>query len=290
MKSKYLRSTDLKITPLIVVAALLGLSLGAAFVLFHFFESFAEIENKGVKLGGAIAGFVAIFFLLRHTYFKLTSLDAASGTRSAEEQIQVLETQLKQILIGTLENFLVPEGFKPFVSPEFRFGICFPEEWVFVPFPQMTMYGIAIDAGHSEEIGFGRNVNIMISQVEPGASEDKDIAEITREATLSVLPNSELVLEEHFLCQGQRALRQIVNYQPNNQKELTAYQIKVLNPTQQQLVIVTYTTTKEDFEGSRKLFDDILGTLRLSGTSPILRKIGAGQNNAMQSDARTSRR
>ena len=46
-----------KKSSIIVVGVLLLLSLLAAFVLFFVLDSFAEIQNKTISIGGAAAGF-----------------------------------------------------------------------------------------------------------------------------------------------------------------------------------------------------------------------------------------
>jgi len=48
---------------LLVVGVLLILSLVAAVVLFYCLDSFAQVQNKTVSLGGAAAGFVVILVL-----------------------------------------------------------------------------------------------------------------------------------------------------------------------------------------------------------------------------------
>jgi hypothetical protein len=49
---------------LMVIAALCGLSLLAAFVLFKFLQSTASISKPEYQLGGAAAGFVVILVVL----------------------------------------------------------------------------------------------------------------------------------------------------------------------------------------------------------------------------------
>lgn len=53
---------------LLVLAALFGLSLTAAWVLYGQLQSVAEGTWAGFKLGGAVAVFVVVFLLLRTTY------------------------------------------------------------------------------------------------------------------------------------------------------------------------------------------------------------------------------
>ena len=253
--------------PLLVVCALLVLSLVAAFVLFFFFDSLAQIDHKGIKLGGSLAGFVIIFFLLKNTYFKLYSNNEIQNIKSAEDRITYLEEQLKQALMGTLDNFITPKGFNPIISPEFRFGICVPENWNFVPFSQNTMYGTAFDLENAEEVGFARNVVINIVQCNSDDVQFKATVAIQKECTLNMLPNSKLLSTEECLCQGSPAVKMEISYIPTTDyaEEIICYQIAILNPIQKQIITISNTALKRNYQESKKIFDNVLGTLRLSG-------------------------
>ncbi|WP_339724788.1 hypothetical protein [uncultured Paraglaciecola sp.] len=64
--------------PLVIVVTCFSLSLIGSFVLFYFLESNAEGNFKGYTLGGAIAGFVVIFFLVKNLFLSLTKTNLNS--------------------------------------------------------------------------------------------------------------------------------------------------------------------------------------------------------------------
>jgi len=81
--------------PLAAIAALCGLSLGAAFVLFKFLQSTASVTKPEYQLGGAAAGFVVILGVLSVTYMKVSDKQSADALKSANQQIQDLQTKLQ---------------------------------------------------------------------------------------------------------------------------------------------------------------------------------------------------
>lgn len=248
---------------LLVVGVLLILSLGAAVVLFYFLDSFAQVQNKGVSLGGAAAGFVVIFLLLRDTYFRVTSTEREFKNLSADEKIRILENQIEQLITSKLDNFVIPEGYKPEVSKEFRFGFCYPEYWEFSRFPQQTQYGFARDLKSAERLGFARNVNVIIADISSQEGELDKIYESNLAAVLTLMPNAKLVFKEDFLFQGLAATKYRVDWVTNLGEQLALYQILVADKDRKNLYTLSFTTTQEDFDSSRVLFDNIAGTFRI---------------------------
>lgn len=55
-----------------VVVIIFLASLLATYILFRVLKSTANIKNRGVQAGGAIAGFILVFLLLSNFYMKLT--------------------------------------------------------------------------------------------------------------------------------------------------------------------------------------------------------------------------
>ncbi|HTP68532.1 MAG TPA: hypothetical protein VMJ35_06470 [Dongiaceae bacterium] len=82
--------------PLAAIAALCGLSLGAAFVLFKFLQSTASVSKPEYQLGGAAAGFVVILGVLSVTYMKVNDKQSADALKSANQQIQDLQAKLQK--------------------------------------------------------------------------------------------------------------------------------------------------------------------------------------------------
>lgn len=248
---------------LFVVLVLLILSLVAAVVLFYFLDSFAQVQNKVVSLGGAAAGFVVIFLLLRDTYFRVTSTEREFKKLSTDEKIRRLEAQIEQLITSKLDNFVVPEGYKPEVSKEFQFGFCYPEYWEFSRFPQETLYGFARDLKSAERLGFARNVNVIITDINSWEGELDEIYESCLANVLTVMPNAKLVFKENFLFQGLVARKYRVDWVTNLGEQLALYQILVADKDRKNLYTLSFTTTQEDFDSSRVLFDNIAGTFRI---------------------------
>lgn len=105
--------------PLAAIAALCGLSLGAAFVLFKFLQSTAKVENPQYQLGGAAAGFVVILGVLSVTYMKVNDKQSADALKSANQQIQDLQTKL-QSDEQRLKSFDVEVTYAGTVSPSLQ--------------------------------------------------------------------------------------------------------------------------------------------------------------------------
>jgi hypothetical protein len=65
-------------------------SAGIAFVLFYFLESSAQFQNSVINAGGAVAGFLCVFWLLSNHY--------KNTARSAEiTRIEELEAEIKDL-------------------------------------------------------------------------------------------------------------------------------------------------------------------------------------------------
>lgn len=248
---------------LLVVGVLLILSLVAAVVLFYFLDSFAQVQNKGVSLGGAAAGFVVIFLLLRDTYFRVTSTERKFKKLSADEKIRRLETQIEQLITSKLDNFVVPEGYKPEVSKEFHFGFCYPEYWEFSRFPQQTQYGFARDLKSAERLGLARNMNVLITDMNSWEGELNELYESTLANVLEFMPSAKLVFKEEFLFQGLVAKKYRVDWVTNLGEQLALYQILVADKDRKNLYTLSFGTTQEDFDSSRVLFNNIAGTFRI---------------------------
>lgn len=246
---------------LIVVGILLILSLVASVVLFYFLDSYAQVQNKVMSLGGAVAGFFVIFILLRNTYFRITSVETKFEKSSADEKINKLEEQIEGLIASKLDNFIVPHGYKSEISKEFKFGFCYPKGWEFSKFPKQTFYGFALDSKSTEE--FKKNVNVIIEDISTKKGELSEIYQNTMKNNLAIMPNSELIFKEESLFQGLPALKYRINYTTNLGERLTLYQILVADKDRKNAFIITFTTTQEEFESSRILLDSIASTFRI---------------------------
>lgn len=248
---------------LFVVGILLVMSLFSAFFLFYILDSYARIENKGFSLGGATAGFFIIFLLLRDSYFRVTSTERDFEKISTDEKIRSLESQINHLITSKLDNFIVPDGYKAEVSKEFQFGFCYPEDWEFSKFPQQTIYGVARDLISAKKLGFARNINVIIKDISSQEMDLQQMYEVNLSSTLALIPNPKLIFKEDSLFQGLPAMKSRINYISNLGEQLTVYQIYVADKNRKNLFFITFTTTKEDFDSAKVLFDNMTSTFRI---------------------------
>ncbi|MGA2310647.1 MAG: PsbP-related protein [Candidatus Bathyarchaeia archaeon] len=257
------RSAEMRSYLFIVVVLLIG-SLVAAFILFYFLNSYAQIQNKGISIGGAAAGFVIFFLLLRDTYFKVTSTERSFEGKSSEEQIELLQAKIDQLEMSKLDNFTVPKGYKPEVSEEFNFGFCYPQDWT-LSRPRTVLYGIAIDNKATQKPEFNRNLNVNIDQLSNIKSDSDldDAFQTSLECALSVNPTSKLIFKETFLLNGLPATRWKIDYEGKDGRMLTCYQILVADKNRRNIFTISFTCSRETFDSSRALFDNIVSTFRV---------------------------
>jgi hypothetical protein len=242
-----------------VVLALAAMSFLAAFGLFYFLDSAAEIENKGVKLGGAIAGFAVVFAALQKTYFRQWREEREEKGQSASERIRELEEQIQDLVASKLDNFIVPEGYKAEVSSEFSFGFAYPGDWNLAKFPKHTQYCLVIDPHPND---FSRNMNIVIEDISEYKGTPSDMFQAAQKAALDALNQSALVSSEEFLFHGLMATRQVLNWRMGDH-DLSTYQIISVDGSRKNAYTITFTTTQDDFLRSRQVFDNIASTFRL---------------------------
>lgn len=244
-----------------ITAALFILSLIAAYILFNFLDSSATFENKTVNLGGAAAGFVIIFWLLRNTFFKIDTNNLAG--QSKDEQIHQLELKIKDLVAAKLDNFIVPENYTAEISNEFKFGFCYPKDWNFNKFPQQTFYGAAIDSAPDTEQAFHRNINIVISDISHVEEDLTSLYDNGYNSLLAFLPNPTPISIEDCLLNGLPAKKYRVNYVNNEGLALTLYQILIADKNKTNLYAISFTVSQANFENSKSLFDNMLSTLRV---------------------------
>ncbi len=242
---------------LVVVGILFTLSLIGAVVFFYGLDSLAQIQNKFISLGGAIAGFVVIFILLRSTYFRVTSTEREFGKLSANEKVRNLEKQIEDLLINKFDDFNIPQGYKAEISKEFRFGFCYPEDWGFSRFSELKLYGGAVDEKS------GNNIVIAISDITDQEKELDEIYKAELELQSDLFPKAQVIFRENILFHGLPASKHLLNYETNSGLAISLYQIMVTDKKKQNLYVLSFTTSQGDFNSMRGVFDNIAGTFRL---------------------------
>ena len=178
---------------------------------------------------------------------------------------ELIEQETKNNL---LMNFNVPDGYTPEISTinKFIFGFCYPKDWVFTRLAEQTQYGVAVDIQSADNIGFGRNVNVVIDDISKNTSELSAIYERALQQVMLILPKAKLIFkDEDFIFQGLPALRHRVDWLPQSEKKqvVSLYQIQVADKNRKNLYSISFATPKEDFEKSRPLFDNIANTFRI---------------------------
>ena len=146
------------------------------------------------------------------------------------------------------------------------FGFCYPEDWEFSRFPQQVQYGTALDLKSADRLGVRRNMNVIIDDISSQKVDLDKLYESTLSQVLAYMPNAEIVFKEgDFIFQGLRAMRHRINWKPNTQQgpSISLYQIVVADKDKKNLYSISFTTTQEDFDTSRRLFDNIASTFRL---------------------------
>jgi len=178
---------------------------------------------------------------------------------------ELIEQETKNNL---LMNFNVPDGYTPEISTinKFIFGFCYPKDWVFTRLAEQTQYGVAVDIQSADNIGFGRNVNVVIDDISKNTSDLSAIYEGALQQVMLIFSKAKLIFkDEDFIFQGLPALRYRVDWLPQTKEKqvVSLYQIQVADKNKKNLYIISFTALKEDFEKSRPLFDNIANTFRI---------------------------
>jgi hypothetical protein len=249
-----------------VVTTLAALSLAAAFVLFKGLESTAVFKSQKADLGGAIAGFVVVFMLLRATYFKDSAESPGEATHARLQELQaaLAENEKKRLL----QTMSPPPGFRIEVAADLEvpFAISYPETWSFSILPRQFNYGVAKDEASAKVLGFGRNFNIVINDIARVSAGFDNMVSEARRSLSALIPNSSLMLSESFLLNGLPAARHRFDYTanaPDPRPPLTLYQVMLADAQRRYIFTISFTTTTADFGTSRPLFDNILSTFRI---------------------------
>jgi len=240
--------------------------------------------SQGADRTYLVIGMIVLIFLLIIIVAILAALrpEALSGKRpievtsklngklsSSERIVKYRELIEREIRDSLLINFNVPAGYKPEISEsgKFIFGFCYPEDWAFSKFPEQVRYGAAYDTTSAEKLGFTRNINIVIDNLTDNNIDLSEYYQASLAQVLAFIPNSNLVFkEEDFIFQGLHATRWRIDWKPNIEMKqvVSNYQIVAADKEKKNVYNISFTTTQEDFETSRKLFDNIAATFRIS--------------------------
>jgi hypothetical protein len=238
--------------------------------------------SRGLDRTYLIVGMLALMFILVLIVAGLTFYrpDALLGKRPTDKSLdfarlspgeriakyrQLIEQETRNAI---LSDFRVPEGYSPEVStiPNLTFGFCYPKSWVFSPLPQQVVYGSAEDPHSPHEIGFARNVNVVISDISAGQEPLNELYEACIRGPLLSLSRAKLVFrDDDFIFQGLRAIRFRMDWIPQDEEKraVALYRISVADKERKKLYHISFTTLKEDFDNARPIFDNIAATFRI---------------------------
>jgi hypothetical protein len=110
-------------TPLTAVVAIFICSIFGAVIAFKFLDSSATFEDKnGLKLGGAIVGFLVTFAALWKAFYSFSSDLGRTDRKLLEEQIKNLQNQL-------VRQNPPPAGYRRLLSEDFKLVAHVPLDW-----------------------------------------------------------------------------------------------------------------------------------------------------------------
>jgi len=110
-------------TPLTAVVVIFICSLVGAIVVFKFLESTAAFEDsRGLKLGGAIVGFLVTFGALWQAFHNFSRELGNTNQEKMAEQIKNLQNQL-------VRQNPPPDHYRRLLSEDFKLVAHVPEEW-----------------------------------------------------------------------------------------------------------------------------------------------------------------
>lgn len=247
--------------------------------------------NQGTDRTYLILGMLFLLFILVIvvSLFAFFRPEALSGKRPLIHETLDYELQsltpaqrvdkYRQLIMqetsnNLLLNFNIPENYKPEISTmeKYIFGFCYPEKWTFSKPPEQITYGIAVDNESTKDLGFHRNMNIVINDIS-GVNFKTDSTNMLEmlyknslDTVMSILSKTNLIFyDKELIFQGLSASRWRIDWTPQdeNNRDLTTYQIVVADKDRKNLYSITFTTTKDDFEKSQRLFDNIANTFRI---------------------------
>ena len=129
---------------LLTVSVLLLLSLGSAWILFHYLDSFAFIDNKKILLGGAAAGFIIILHTLYKIFYKFLYSGIDLTNKSNQKKIQVLENKINDLLFDNFNKIETPKDFIRQIDYENKLTFCYPDYYEMSTFStDIILFGLS---------------------------------------------------------------------------------------------------------------------------------------------------
>ncbi len=176
----------------------------------------------------------------------------------------LIEQETQQNL---LVNFHIPQGYTAEISsiPNLTFGFCYPKEWKFSRLPEKIQYGTVADVTQIGEGGFARNLMVVIGEISGEVGSLEQAYQGCVQFNLDSAANAQLMFQEMVIFQGLQAVRFGMTFAlPSfTQVQVYSYQTLVIDARQKYLYNIVFTTTADDFEKARPIFDNIANTFRI---------------------------
>lgn len=243
-------------------------SLIGASVLYGAFPSTGVFQNKEFQLGGAAAGFVAIFLLASQVFRSLQKQQAESLAKSQSSQIKTLEQELKALRREGLPDVICPDGFEVIVSKDYGIGFSKPRLWE--PNTEQSI-GLYMRPINSENIdpSFRGNINVTVTPLENRAGIPEKLSELSNEelkspfiAAIQLYSGKSVEWNETYIS-NRRAVKVSFNFHPSYNPNATVFceGAVVLDELSKQLFIFALYESELLISESKKYFHQLLSTI-----------------------------
>ena len=223
--------------PLLIVASLFAMSLGAAFVLFKWLENSALVKLPFGQFGGAIAGFIGVFLILQQSYSTLAATDKP-------------------------ESMSVPAGYEVFISKTYGLGVAYPKEFDLDPVGDVIMVGNLQIRDEGSNIGIALQPLNDLELEKLSRDEARDaILDANFKMITTMLPNAEVLGRSPYSMNAIRGEKLELRISVND-KEVHSVQVVIPHFENQAVYYFTLSSTVEHLARDQAVFDDILSTVR----------------------------
>lgn len=225
----------------IFILSFFAASLIGAVVFFSVLKSYAEVVSPPYRLGGAIAGFIVIFYALCKAYSSLVAKPASKLMKEAAKAITK------------------PQGFREYRSVERGFSIYYPKKWEMSEEMSMEVMLRRED---------GLNVHIATQKASKKAiralETDPSVYFVFIEKTLEMLFKGVRTLEKTTTALHGIQCPTFITEKKMGGKTLRQIQVVYLDAKGEKLHFITWTTSKAEYEDLKPLFEKILSTFQIT--------------------------
>ncbi|MBI4845581.1 MAG: hypothetical protein HY810_03790 [Candidatus Omnitrophica bacterium] len=156
----------------------------------------------------------------------------------------------------------VPDGYTCKIAEKEGFSFSYPENWVLTLPSDPMLYKEAKEVFLAQGLHSLRNFNISCQDI----SKIKDLEYLFNaiiNGVLNVLQGARLEFKELLKLENVSGMRYKINYHNANGLNFCCYQAALTDNSKKILLILTFTCESRDFAGSRELFDQITGLVKI---------------------------